>query len=49
MMKVTWGPTNVGTLHQIVEDSEVLPLMEALTKLGWNPEAEMLDNDSPKV
>lgn len=49
MMKVTWGPTNVGTLHKIVEDADVVTLMHALNMLGWNPTAEIVDNDAPKV
>ena len=49
MMKVTWGPTSLGMMHKVVDESEVMQLMEALTKLNMNPSAEMLDNDSPKV
>lgn len=49
MMKVTWGPTNVGTLHKIVDESEAFEFVKALVTLGWNPSVEMLDNDAPKV
>ena len=49
MMKVTWGPTNVGTLHKIVDEAEAFEFVKALVMLGWNPSVEMLDNDESRV
>lgn len=49
MMKVTWGPTSIGMMHKIVDESEAFEFVKALVRLGWNPDVQMLDNDSPKV
>ena len=33
-------------VSRVVADSEVMEFVEAVTKLGFNPSVEMLDNDS---
>lgn len=41
MLKVSWKTSTLGTLHAVVEDSDVLTLLESLSKLGFEAVVEM--------